>query len=103
MTYQINRRSERDRLNPEHVPAHMRGGVSGTARGYEEADEMVRRYDRRSEGGPAMRPVLVTDEKENERVELEDHTRALGEERAAALMATRSSNGRKRVIYGPIS
>ena len=72
----IIRRSERDLMSPEHVPAHMRRYVSASARGYEEADEIVRRYDRSSEGGPRIKPVMITDERENERVAIEGHNRA---------------------------
>ena len=66
----------------------MRGRVSGAARNYDEAERIVRKYDRRAEGGRALPPMVVTDKRENERVAIEGHNRAgvdgermLGEQR----------------------
>ena len=72
----IIRRPDRELLSPELVPPHLRRGVSGTVRGYEEADTIMRRYDRRSEGGQALKPLMITDERENDRVAIEGHNRA---------------------------
>ena len=102
MPYIHVRRPDRELMSQEHVPAHMRGRVSGTARGYEEADEIVRRHDRRSEGGPAIDPVLITDERENDRVEMEGHARAVGEAGAEQIVMGRKPH-RRRVFYGRIS
>ena len=97
----IFRRSQRDLMSPEHVPAHMRRDVSAQARGYEEADAIVRKHDRRSEGGPAIKPVLVTEEREVDRVAMEGHARAVGE--AAAEQLVMGGKVKRRVRYGPIS
>ena len=87
-------------MSPEHVPAHMRRDVSASARGYEEADQIVRQHDHRADGGPAIKPVMVTEHRELDRVEMEGHARAVGEARAEELVMSR--RGRRRVFYGPI-
>lgn len=76
MTGLIFRRSDREILSQEGVHPRFRGKVSGAARSYEEAERVVRRYDRRAEGGQALPPLVVTDQKENDRVAVEGHNRA---------------------------
>lgn len=88
MTGLIFKRSDREILNQAEVHPRYRGKVSGAARNYDEAERIVRKYDRRSEGGSALPPLVVTDQKENDRVAIEGHNRAgvdgermLGEQR----------------------
>ena len=78
----IIKRTDRDALSRAGVPEHYRGRVSGTARSYEEADEIVRRHDRSAVGGPRLAPLIVTDTRENERVQIEGHAKAIPEARA---------------------
>lgn len=80
--------------------AQGRPGVSAAARGYEEADAIVRRHDRRSEGGPAIEPVMITDERENDRVEMEGHARAVGE--AGAEQVVMGRKRRTKTFFGPL-
>lgn len=88
MTGLIFRRSDREILSNQEVHPRFRGRVSGAARNYDEAERIVRKYDRRAEGGMALPPLVVTDQKENDRVAIEGHNRAgvdgerlLGEQR----------------------
>ena len=90
----IVRKSQRDVMSPEHVPAAMRGRVSASARGYEEADQIVRRYDRRAEGGPKIAPVMIADERESDRVEIEGHARVIGARAAEAIVGSRKPRRR---------
>ena len=97
MTGLIFRRSDREILSQAEVHPRFRGKVSGAARNYDEAERIVRKYDRRSEGGMALDPLVVTDPAENDRVAIEGHNRA-GIDGERLVMEQRLT-GRRRVFY----